>query len=174
MVDRTKAHKIIFSDGTMGLMIDKIPIEKEGEPKKYGVTIEPTEKLKLKYKIKHTDINKENGTVYKEFLQIDCRSIDMTPGFEAWLFLSNYDGSRSGIIENLDMENIRVIQAQREEIISLTTQVGRLNELLRKAVSDPSHFMAGILGDLDRVKKIVGETHIPEGTELVPIKEEQN
>lgn len=170
MADESRAHKLIFSDGFMCKLLDVIPVVSQApEIPQVTMRFTPTASLSRRYNIGSREVGPD-GVIDKVVVKNDLKPINMTPGFETWLLLSNYDGSRSGIIELLDQDNLRRIGQLEEENLSLQAQVGRLQELVRKAVTDPSHFMKTIISDIDQIKKITGDVKIEEGTALMPMQ----
>lgn len=168
MPDPTKMHKIIFGDGQHAGLVSKKIETRQGEEPMVAVRFRPHPRLVDKYNIHPREITQSDGTIIKEFKKKDVQQICDEPGFEAWIILENYDGSRTGIIELLDQRAIARADFFEKESIMKSEQIARLQEQLRKSVTDPTHFMDEVMAGIERTKKVVGDVTIDENTRLVP------
>lgn len=130
----------MFGDGYFALVADLIP-----DPDDVGYSIckiLPTEPLKEAYKLDNSDAERDRitGTYTRRYATEDIIEFPKGVRGRAYLFLCNFEGKKSGMVERLDLRHLSTVRYYREENRRLNLQINKQWKEWRKMLNQPGRF----------------------------------
>ena len=130
----------MFGDGYFALVADQTQ-----DPDDVGLfifKILPTDPLKEAFKLDNSDAERDRmtGTYTRKYRAEDVIEFPKGVRGRAFLFLCNFEGKKSGMIERLNLKHLSTVSYYREENRRLNLQIAKQWKEWKKMLNQPGRF----------------------------------